>query len=342
MVQCANDPDRARPWAPPSSRSTPASRRRCSGRRCADCGYVFFPPHDFGCEACGALPERTEPTVLAGAGVLRSFATVHRHGGPSIEAPFVVGEIALDAGPMVRAVIAGEHRSAHRRPHPRGSGRVRAAAGGGDREAKGRAPVRDGRAEGVEPGDGANAARAAAGPRRRHRPPPLPGGDRNALRGARPHRGARGARRCRSALARRRVGLHRQRAARHGVEPRHAPPPRCERHLDVPGRERVGLGLDRVPAGVPRGGGRHERSGARARDRPARCGGDGAAQDRHPRARRRQDRAGDALRAAGKRATWRQHGVSAEQIAGGGGQEPPQRSQRIRTRSGRRSGASRR
>jgi uncharacterized OB-fold protein len=78
-------------------------------RRCADCGYVFFPPHAFGCEVCGALPERTEPTRLAAVGVLRSFATVHRHGGAGIEAPFVVGEIALDAGPMVRAVIAGEH-----------------------------------------------------------------------------------------------------------------------------------------------------------------------------------------------------------------------------------------
>lgn len=77
-------------------------------RRCADCGYVFFPPHAFGCEACGALPERTEPTELAAVGVLRSFATVHRHAGTGIEAPFVVGEIALDAGPMVRAVIAGE------------------------------------------------------------------------------------------------------------------------------------------------------------------------------------------------------------------------------------------
>jgi uncharacterized OB-fold protein len=70
---------------------------------------VFFPPHAFGCEVCGALPERTEPAELDAVGVLRSFATVHRHGGTGIEAPFVVGEIALDAGPMVRAVIAGGH-----------------------------------------------------------------------------------------------------------------------------------------------------------------------------------------------------------------------------------------
>jgi uncharacterized OB-fold protein len=75
------------------------------GRRCRDCGYVFFPPHAFGCEVCGALPERTEPLKLAGAGVLRSFVVVHRHGGGDLESPLTVGEIALDAGPMVRAVL---------------------------------------------------------------------------------------------------------------------------------------------------------------------------------------------------------------------------------------------
>jgi len=94
--------------APPLFSVEPGERPSLLGRRCADCGYVSFPPHDFGCEACGALPARTEPTVLAGAGVLRSFATVHRHSGPGIAAPFVVGEIELDAGPMVRCVIEGE------------------------------------------------------------------------------------------------------------------------------------------------------------------------------------------------------------------------------------------
>jgi uncharacterized OB-fold protein len=74
------------------------------GRRCRDCGYVFFPPHDFGCEVCGALPERTDSMMLAGHGVLRAFAVVHRHGGGGA-GPFTVGEIALDAGPTVRAVL---------------------------------------------------------------------------------------------------------------------------------------------------------------------------------------------------------------------------------------------
>ena len=89
------------------------------GRRCRDCGYVFFPPHAFGCEVCGALPERTEPIALAGKGVLRSFAVVHRHGGGDAETPLIVGEIALDAGPTVRAVLQG-------REEPRIGDRMRA------------------------------------------------------------------------------------------------------------------------------------------------------------------------------------------------------------------------
>ena len=81
------------------------------GRRCRDCGYVFFPPHDFGCEACGALPQRTDPVALPGDGVLRALAVVHRHGGGG-EAPFTVGEIALDAGPTVRAALRSDDRLA--------------------------------------------------------------------------------------------------------------------------------------------------------------------------------------------------------------------------------------
>ena len=45
--------------------------------------------------------------AIEGAGVLRSVVVVHRHGGGSIEVPFTVGEIALDAGPTVRAVLMG-------------------------------------------------------------------------------------------------------------------------------------------------------------------------------------------------------------------------------------------
>ena len=75
------------------------------GGRCRSCGYVFFPPHRYGCEVCGAPSGGLEPVALAGRGVLRSFATVHFHQGPGIEAPFTVGSIVLDEGPAIHAVL---------------------------------------------------------------------------------------------------------------------------------------------------------------------------------------------------------------------------------------------
>ena len=81
------------------------------GARCRSCGYVFFPAHRYGCEACGALPDRIEPTALAGTGILRSFATVHSHQGRAGEGPFSIGAIVLDDGPAISAVVmsrAGE------------------------------------------------------------------------------------------------------------------------------------------------------------------------------------------------------------------------------------------
>ncbi len=75
------------------------------GGRCRACGYVFFPPHSYGCEVCGAPPDQVEPAALAGKGVLYSFATVHFHQGRGIEAPFTVGTIVLDDGPVVRSLL---------------------------------------------------------------------------------------------------------------------------------------------------------------------------------------------------------------------------------------------
>jgi uncharacterized protein len=75
------------------------------GRRCVVCGYVFFPPQSYGCEACGALPGQLVPVDLAGSGVLNSFATVHHVQGKGIEAPFTIGVIVLDDGPAVRSVL---------------------------------------------------------------------------------------------------------------------------------------------------------------------------------------------------------------------------------------------
>jgi uncharacterized protein len=72
------------------------------GGACA-CGYVFFPFQTYGCEKCGGLT--LEPKVLSGAGELLASARVHLHPGKSREAPFTIGAIRLDDGPIVRTLI---------------------------------------------------------------------------------------------------------------------------------------------------------------------------------------------------------------------------------------------
>lgn len=74
--------------------------------RCRRCGYVFFPPQQYGCESCGAPREELETIALPGRGRLHSFATVHLHQGKGIEAPFTVGVILLHGGPAIRSILA--------------------------------------------------------------------------------------------------------------------------------------------------------------------------------------------------------------------------------------------
>jgi uncharacterized protein len=73
--------------------------------RCRRCGYVFFPPQQYGCESCGAPREELEAVAVPGRGSLHSFATVHLHQGKGIEAPFTVGVILLDDGPAIRSIL---------------------------------------------------------------------------------------------------------------------------------------------------------------------------------------------------------------------------------------------
>jgi uncharacterized OB-fold protein len=75
------------------------------GTRCETCGATFFPPLGVGCEVCGAEPEHLSPMSIAAAGVLHSVATVHLYHGDDIAAPFAVGEIQLDAGPLIRCTL---------------------------------------------------------------------------------------------------------------------------------------------------------------------------------------------------------------------------------------------
>jgi uncharacterized OB-fold protein len=73
------------------------------GGVCADCGYVFFPLQPYGCERCGGV--HLTPRVLSGAGALLAAARVHLHAGKGRQAPFTVGAVVLDDGPIVRTLI---------------------------------------------------------------------------------------------------------------------------------------------------------------------------------------------------------------------------------------------
>jgi uncharacterized protein len=75
------------------------------GTKCTECGTTFFPALGIGCEVCGADDSSLQPISLATAGVLHSVATVHLHQGHDIEAPFAIGEIQLDDGPLIRATM---------------------------------------------------------------------------------------------------------------------------------------------------------------------------------------------------------------------------------------------
>jgi uncharacterized OB-fold protein len=76
-----------------------------NGGKCRACGYVFFPPQRYGCESCGAPPEKLDAVQLAGRGTLHSYATVHLHMGKDIETPFTIGLIVLDDGPAVSSTL---------------------------------------------------------------------------------------------------------------------------------------------------------------------------------------------------------------------------------------------
>ena len=76
------------------------------GGRCT-CGHVFFPMQHYGCERCGRSDADLQPFDLTGQGVLAASVTVHMHARPERVAPFTIGTIKLDDGPVVRALLTG-------------------------------------------------------------------------------------------------------------------------------------------------------------------------------------------------------------------------------------------
>lgn len=75
------------------------------GQRCGACGKVSFPRQPYGCETCGSAGQTLVAEDLRPDGELVSFALIHRHFGKDILAPFVMAEVRLDSGPMLRCAL---------------------------------------------------------------------------------------------------------------------------------------------------------------------------------------------------------------------------------------------
>jgi len=67
-------------------------------RRCA-CGYVACPPHNYGCERCGASCRESVDVQLIPSGVLTALTSVYVHA--KLATPYAVGRVTLDAGPVL-------------------------------------------------------------------------------------------------------------------------------------------------------------------------------------------------------------------------------------------------
>lgn len=80
------------------------------GGKCV-CGHVFFPMQHFGCERCGRTD--VSPRSLTGRGTLIASARVHLHAGKQREAPFTVGSIRLEDGPIVRTLLIDDEKPFH-------------------------------------------------------------------------------------------------------------------------------------------------------------------------------------------------------------------------------------
>ena len=77
------------------------------GSRCPQCGLLVVPPEPLGCERCGTPASQLRATVVASTGVVTACAVVHEHSRPEPPTPFVVVEVRLDDGPVVRSLLRG-------------------------------------------------------------------------------------------------------------------------------------------------------------------------------------------------------------------------------------------
>jgi uncharacterized protein len=75
--------------------------------RCPRCGLLAVPPEPFGCERCGTPAAQLSPAAVSSAGVVIGHAVVHEHARAEPPTPFMVVEVRLDDGPVVRSLLRG-------------------------------------------------------------------------------------------------------------------------------------------------------------------------------------------------------------------------------------------
>lgn len=75
--------------------------------RCPRCGLLAVPPEPIGCERCGLAVAGLARTAIGSSGAVIGHAVVHEHARPEPPTPFVVVEVRLDDGPVVRSLLRG-------------------------------------------------------------------------------------------------------------------------------------------------------------------------------------------------------------------------------------------
>lgn len=66
---------------------------------------MAVPPEPIGCERCGLPARELVVSPFPSSGEITAHAVVHHHARPEPPTPFVVVEVRLDAGPVVRALL---------------------------------------------------------------------------------------------------------------------------------------------------------------------------------------------------------------------------------------------
>lgn len=74
---------------------------------CPQCGLLAVPPEPIACERCGEPVASLHTTTIGAAGTVVGHAVVHQHGRPDPPTPFVVVEVRLDDGPIVKSLLRG-------------------------------------------------------------------------------------------------------------------------------------------------------------------------------------------------------------------------------------------